>query len=1058
MALTIISSNRVETLQFRLVEQLVANPPDDPFACEIIVVPTFAMSRWLNLRIAQQQGIAANIDYPQPGKWIWQLARQVLGEIAEEDPYSLENLAWRIFDALPGLLTVDAFKPLASYLEDDAGGVKRWQLSQRIANSFDRYQLYRPQKIRDWSRGEESHWQALLWREIVSQQQQPHRVDVISQLLARLAEKSLGERPAQRVSLFALSSLPPLYVEVIQALSAHIDLQLYLHCPTDQYWADLASEKLKSRNRIANPEQDELYETRNELLASWGRQGQLFQDLLLDNDSLQAYDLDLFDEPDSSSLLGKIQQSIFTLALEPQRFEADNSLTLHCCHSAMRECQILHDQLLAMLEDDNSLNPEDILVMVPDIAGYAPYIEAIFQHASQSRLACNISDTTSADEHPMVVTFLQLLGLPQSRFPVSEILALLDNESLRSRFDIDDQSLPEIHQMIQASNARWGIDAAHKAEMNLPATAANTWQQARDRFFAGFSLGEDQLWHGIAPLDAWGEADIQTIGRFWFFFDRLSQWRKRLAKTQTAADWQLLLLQLIDDFFVETDTRESRLQQIRDAVTAIPVNTSALISPMLITYLLRQQLDSQEQSGRLYSGGVTFCGMRPMRSVPFRVICLLGMNAEDFPRRDEPTDFELMANDFIAGDPSKRNEDRYLMLETLLCARDRLYISYTGRSLKDNSPRQASLMVEELLDFIDHHFSADAQDGKPSKSLLQQHPMQVFSALNYQCGEASYNRYWYEVCQQIGAEAKQREPGWSRPLLPLPEEKADIELDQLRGFMRSPIDYFFKSRLGLFLGSEDPTEDDEPFELNKLQQWKLKQQLGEDLLRQQGDVVARMHAEGGLPHGHAAQAQVDSIARQQSDWLTQLQAYSGKSTQAIPLELSLTGDARLVGVLAGYYPGLGLLACHPGNFRGYQLLALWLDHLALCANALWADGEQSLLLASDQSWSIEALPADQALRLLEDYCAIYRQGMQCPLPILADSSYRWASSDNREKTMASIAGQWFGQWSQANSSEADNEYVQLAMRGCGEAPFETDAFTELAERIYTQLLLSARKL
>lgn len=1057
MALTIISSNRVETLQSRLVEQLAANTPDDPFACEVIVVPTFAMARWLNLRIAQQQGIAANIEYPQPGKWIWQLARQVVGEVAEEDPYSLESLAWSIFDALPGLVSAEAFKPLASYLEDDGSGVKRWQLSQRIASSFDRYQLYRPQKIRDWCSGRENHWQALLWREIVSAQQQPHRVDIISSLLSSLAGTPPGDQLSQRVSLFALSSLPPLYVEVIQALAAHIDLQLYLHCPTDQYWADLASEKVKSRNRIANPEQDELYETRNELLASWGKQGQLFQDLLLDNDSLQAYDLELFVEPENNSLLGKIQQSIFTLALEPLRFEADSSLTLHSCHSAMRECQVLQDQLLSMLERDSSLSPEDILVMVPDIASYAPYIEAVFQHSEQSRLACNISDTTSADEHPMVVTFLQLLGLPQSRFPVSEILALLDNESLRRRFDIDDQSLQEIRQMILAANARWGIDAAHKSELELPATATNTWQQARDRFFAGFALGEDELWRGIAPLAAWGEADTEAIGRFWFFFERLCDWRKRLARPQSAADWQFNLLQLIDDFFVETGTRESRLQQIRDSVTAIPVHGKALISPLLMAYLIRQQLESQEQSGRLYSGGVTFCGMRPMRSVPFRVICLLGMNGDDFPRRDEPTDFELMANDFIAGDPSKRNEDRYLMLETLLCARDSLYISYTGRSLKDNSTRQASLLVEELLDFIDSRFNTEAGASRPSEQLLQQHPMQVFSALNYRADEASYNRYWCGVARRIGTSTQQQNAWASRPL-PLPEDKDDIELDQLHRFMRNPIEYFFKTRLGLYLGEDDPAEDDESFELNRLQQWKLKQQLGDEMLLQKGNLVARMHAEGVLPHGHAAQAQIDIVSRQLAQWLTQLQAFSGKQVEAIPVELSLPGDTRLLGVLSGYYPGMGLLACHPGSFKGYQLLALWLQHLALCAAGLWVDGEQSLLLAGDQSWSIEALPADQAGLLLEDYCAIYRQGLQYPLPFLPDSSFRLASSNDREKTMKSIAGQWLDKWSQGNNSEANNDYIQLAMRGNTGPPFDADAFAGLAERIYTQLLASAQKL
>lgn len=1059
MALTILSSNRVETLQSRLSQQFHDQPLSNPFSSEVIVVPTFAMSRWLNLRIAQQQGVAANIEYLQPGEWVWRLAGSMLDEIPQQDPYAVENLTWDIFSLLPGLLSQTAFTRLEKYLVDDANGVKRWQLAQRIAASFDRYQLFRPQKIRAWSEGGESHWQALLWRKIIARRNLPHRVETIAALLKGLADNACTRVLPQRVSLFALSSLPPLYIEVIQALARRIDMQLYLHSPTDQYWADLESEKQRSRKRLANPGQDELYETRNELLASWGRQGQEFQDLLLDVDSLHSIDVDLFVEPGNNSLLARIQQSIFDLDQAPVQIDPDDSISIHICHSAIRECQVLLDQLLAMLDRNDQLAAEDILVMVPDIATYAPYIEAVFRHDSQSRLACNISDITTADEHPLVMTFLQLLELPHSRFSMSEIMALLDNESLRRRFQIDDQALQEIRLMTEQANTRWGIDADHKTALALPPTSGNTWQQTRDRFFAGFALAADGLWNDIAPLPGWSESDAGAIGRFWYFFDRLGDWRERLGKTQSAQAWQALLLQLLDEFFVETDLRESRLQQIRDAINIFHTDSTGPISPGLMAYLLQRQLQSQQHSGRLYSGGVTFCGMRPMRSVPFKVICLLGMNGDDFPRRDEQNDFELMSAEFICGDPSKRSEDRYLMLETLLCAREKLYISYTGRSLKDNSPSNASVLVEELRDFIDRQFYSDPNNSdRFSEQLVQVHAMQVFSKQNYRHATGGYNRYWCEIANLLANPPPGKQQSWPRHSIPGPDIEPVIELEQMRRFICNPIEYFFKTRLAINLDGDQQVEDDEAFDLNKLEEWKLKQQLASDVLDPRTDGLQRLYAEGILAHGHAAEAQIELLKLQQHDWLAQLRQYHGYESTALPVELNLGIDYRLSGIVGGFYPGKGLMAYQGGRFKGRRLLSLWLDHLMLCASGQRPSAKYSLLLTSNESWRIETVAEDRARTQLEDYCALYHEGLRYPLPVFPDTSFDLAKSSDKEKTIASAYRRWQGLWSQGKGGEAGNDYIRLALRNIPQPPFRDAAFDHYAQRIYAGLLACAEKL
>ena len=1051
MPLSILSSNRVETLQASLARRLAEEPLADPFAREIVVVPTFAMARWLNLRLAQSQGIAANLHYPQPAQWIWQLAGDLLGDLPRQDPFSRDGMAWRLFGLLPPLLSRPGFEILAGYLADDHSGIKRWQLAQRIAASFDHFQSSQPQLIRAWCNGEQRQWQAQLWRALVDANGETHRLAIMVRLVEVL--QCEGVRPAlpSRISLFALSTLAPLYIEALRALAAQTELCLYLHSPSDQYWADLESEKRRARRRQSHPGQQELFAAGNELLASWGRQGQEFQDLLLERAGDLAFDIESFEPPAQDSLLGQVQRSIFRLEAKPRLRQADDSIGLHVCHSPMRECEVLQDQLLDMLQRDESLEPEDILVMIPDIAGYAPYVEAVFR---RGRLPFNLADVSLADEHPLVMTFLQLLDLPASRFTLSEILSLLDNPALQLRFELDPASLPEIWRLVEQGRTRWGIDALHKADFELPATAGNTWQQLNARFFAGFALAGDDLWRGIAPLTAGDDAASAAIGRFWHFLDRLRSWRERLSKARPAAQWQALLMHLLDDFFVEPEARESKLQQIRDAIAELGSAGDSEISSELLVYLMQRLLQNREQSGQLYSGGITFCGMRPMRSIPFRVICLLGMNRNDFPRRDPPNDIELLADQSIASDPQRRVEDRYLMLETLLCARQRLYLSYTGRSLKDNSELQPSVLLQELMDFIDAHFDGAEGDARPSAALTRVHSMQAFSPANFDGQASSYSDYWCRVAQRLVSGATTLPRPWPRQPLPAGEQGSLVELEQLRRFAADPVRYFFNQRLGIYIREDDVPDDDEPFELAGLEAWQLKQQLAADRVAGREPGIEKLRAEGLLPHGQAAEAQVKRLRGDLAGLLEMVADYADTEVRVLAVELDIDGGHRLAGAIGNFYPGRGLMHFHAGRFKGSRLLGLWIDQLALCAAELPGCELPAMLVTQDRNWRIPPQAADSARAQLADYCALFRQGLDRPLPVFPEASYEWAREADRGIALARVRRLWSNR---RGGGDRGNPYLGLVMQaGCRE-PFEDAEFDDCAARLYARLLAVAEK-
>jgi exodeoxyribonuclease V gamma subunit len=1071
--LHLIRSNRVEALVAGLARCLSEEPLASPFVPERVVVPSPAMARWVNLQLARRLGVAANIAYPLPASFLWQLASGLLHDLPEQDPLDRERMAWRLFALLPQLIGEPGCGTLRRYLADDGLGLKRWELASRIADVFDRYQLYRPALIRGWEAGGADDWQGLLWRRLTAEIAAHHRVAVIDRLLEVLAGQASLDPLPERVSLFAISSLPPLLVEVLHALAAHCHVHLYLHTPTGQFWADLDSQREQARRRLDSPEEADLWEVGNSLLASWGRQGQALRDLLL-GEELPMEERDAFAEPAADSLLHRLQGDIFALRPTGRPEEritvaVDDTIEVHICHSPLRECQVLHDRLLAMLNAEPDLRPEDILVMIPEIGVYAPYVEAVFdQDASRSRpfIPWNLSDIAAKEEHPLAQVFLGLLQLPESRFSQSEVLSYLDVPELATRFGLDGDAVTQIKAWLAQARLRWGLNGAHKDRLGLPATEENTWAQAEQRLFAGYALGDAELFAGIAPIGRVEGSKAAALGGFWRLLDRLSEAAERLAVPRRGVEWQSCLGELLDGFLGERDDAGVHLQRIRDAVADLAEQTGVLDEPIalpLVRRWLEQRLGAEPRHGRYFSGGVTFCGMRPMRSLAFPVICVLGLQEQAFPRRDRLAEFDLMRKRWRPGDPRKGDEDRYLFLETLLCARRRLYLSYVGRDIRKNTPRQPSVLVRELLDYLDQQYqpAGGATAQKLSDRLTRIHPLQPFSPRAYAGESTGYDAYWCKVAQVLAQPmARGAEPtGWPGERLgDPPEQMREVTLEQLERFICHPPRYFVNSRLRVYLGEAAATDDDEPFALDRLQGFFLERRLLADYLQGRTPSRPQLSAEGALPHGPFADLVFADEDARVTPLRQSLAPYRGQRPEQLAVDLALAGGdgpRRLSGQIKGVYPGLGLLRWRSSALKGADILSLWLAHLAWCA--LGDSGvKRSALYTARESFVIPtALPPDAARAALERWLALYWEGLHRPLLVLPKASYAYALRHHRggrSDPLQAAWSEWNGNAFMGIPGDTDDPYVQLVVRGLTGDPLALPEFATLAHALYDDAL------
>ncbi|NRB70642.1 MAG: exodeoxyribonuclease V subunit gamma, partial [Xanthomonadales bacterium] len=783
--LRIHRSNRTELL----LEQLAASiarpaPGQGPLASERILLENPSLGPWLNLQLALDQGIAANIHYQLLEGFFWDLARSVLAvSIPARTPLNKEEMRWRLLALLeqPELLQQPFMRPVKDYLgseETTLQALKRLQLASHMADLFDQYLVYRPDWVVAWDRDERpgksdsnglwdnnERWQRALWRAMThsSQEPQAHRARVHLRLRQQLGAATAPSLTFARLAVFGVTAMASGHLELLMLLARHIPVDLYVLDPCEEYWYDVRGER-----RIMHLQQQggrsELVEIGNPLLAAQGRQVQDFLNLLLlaEDAHLEPAQIEVLDahrDPlkiGDDTLLTRIQQDMLRLnyrgefaqfeQLEgtPRALPLDatgrSNVHIHSCHSPLREVEVLHDQLLALFASHADLKPRDVVVMMPRVAPYAALIRAVFESAAEAqRIPYHISDRSLQDSSTLLNSFQTLLQLPESRVTLSEVLALLEVPAIQRRFELTRESYEQLRSWLVASGARWGLDHRHRErELGLD-YGEFSWRFGLDRLLAGYAMqpAADAQPLGVEPLDEIEGSKAQLLERFLMFWEHCTTLRQRLQEPRPPAEWHALLLELLESFYLADEDEQADLSALRSGLEQLQLATSeqwyeGAISLPLVRSSLDQILSTSSERRHPWSEGVKFCSLLPMRGVPFAVVYLLGMNLEDYPRRLDRPSFDLLRDDYRPGDRSARIDDRWLFLEALLSARRAFHVSYCGQDPRSNEAREPSVLVSELIDYVREGYAcADWFHGrslKPNTAFFSQHPLQPHSA------------------------------------------------------------------------------------------------------------------------------------------------------------------------------------------------------------------------------------------------------------------------------------------------------------------------------------------
>lgn len=1105
-------SNALDVLAGLLARELRAPAPGQPLlAPDIVLIPQVAMRRWLQASLAQAHGIAANLEFLTPGEFVQRaLDANVPGN---GDDLDAGELHWRLYAALsePGLMREPALRPLRNYL-DDGDPLKPWSLAGELASVFEKYQAWRRDWLLGWEAGQgRLDPQAALWRRVAGGTS--HRARRIDEYLRRFGDAATAsEFPAglpSRMFAFATLNVSPDVLRVIASQARVGTLHFYLPTPARGYWGDLAtlSERLRTGEAFASAGDD------NPLLQAWGEAGRDFMavlggyEVVHPSGDIPAYadpEARADDQPDRDSLLQRMQRDLLHRRPPmPWRGGADRgdpSLQVHACHTRLREVQVLHDQLRALLEPDSPqgrafdppLEAREIAVLAPDIDPYAPYIQAVFGGLAgrPDFIPYALADTSPLAAEPLAEVFLRLLALPVSRFGLSEVLDLVATPAIAAQAGLDTPAQERLRDWLHAAGARWGVDAQHRRRHDAPGDDAYTWAFALDRLLLGHASGSEDDIAGVAP---WTELEGGALGALDAFIRLLRvlvRHERALAEAMTPAQWRERVLGLLDALLPQTprdpaDQRTlDRLRALLDdfAATASRAGFDEPVPAEVVRAHFQGALAEADTRAPLLTGGVSFGRMVPMRLLPFRVICVLGMNDGDYPRRDPSGGLnqltaELGTGARRRGDRSLRDDDRFLFLQLFAAAGEVFYLSYLGADPRDGSRREPSVLVSELLDVAAgyHGAVADAdpdagaaEDADARTALVVRHPLQPFAPAAFGAIDAlaatqaieprrfSYRGEWRPAAE--AALGERREPrAWITEPLPVQAAVETLSLTELRAFLRDPSSAFLRQRLALRLPEEaDLVDDIEPLVLpgRGLQRSLVQQAVFDALVCGQrdgdprgiDDLHASLRARALLPSGPLGRRQLERLLGEVRPYADAFGHWCDGDPEQRTFELDL-GELHLHGRVDQLFPA-GLARFRFEELHGPAQIAHGLDWLVLSALGerrplaqfcKTADGCGPHLRAA-----VDPARARAALRAL---VTLRAWGLRDPLPFLPRAGWLWYQGEASGKDgWAKAQSQWQGgrSWGEGATTSA-----RLALRG--RDPFTDDGLGEMFRAISTQV-------
>ncbi|HEX6299639.1 MAG TPA: exodeoxyribonuclease V subunit gamma [Acidimicrobiia bacterium] len=1098
MAIQIHVAPHPDALVSLLCDQL-ALPPDDPFGPDLVAVPSRGIERWLTQRIASGlaergmgDGICANVGFPSPSDLVRRAMMAVPELAASVAVWEGPALTAHLLDAIDHHLTEPWLGLLARYLANGTNGAgpNRLAAAQKIGRLFSRYARRRPGMVGAWRAGEDrgpdggplpdDHlWQPRLWRALRDRLGVPALPEILAAALDPLRHGRVEVDMPHRIGVYGLTSADPLDLEVLTALAARHEVHLYVLHPSPALWDAVAAAEagaLPSR-----PYDATLDLAHHPLMKAWGRDSRELQSVLATS-GLTATPIEREANP-TQTLLGRIQDDIrrnAVPALDADLASAveggdDRSIQVHVCHGTRRQVEVARDAVLHLLSARPDLEPRDIVIMTPDLATFAPLLEAAFPRENAGGLPdlrLRIADRAPAVNNPLVGFTAALMKAAGSRMEADVVRDLVRRPVVQARFGFDADTAGDIVTLIDDAHVSWGIDEEHRRQWGVGSTTERTWRRGLARALTGvfYADSRERTVGDISPLDGVEGQEAIPAGLLAAILDRLTAIRDLMGTQRPLSEWADVIAGSVRMLAAPAWGEEWQLDQLeRLLAETFPPPEPGRVDPVVTlaeaSGAIAPWTEDRPSPLHFRTGDITVCTLVPMRSVPYRVVALLGMDEARFPRRGRLDGDDLLADHELVGDRDAGSMDRQLLLDAVMAAGEHLIVTYSGRDEFTNGAIPPAVPVAELTDTLAEMVGPGAKER-----LITRHPLQSFSEANFRDGALGIPGPWsFDPVQHQGAVAIQQRPlGEARSVpvsWPDPPDDDAIRLVDLHEFLANPARRFVKTRLGFTVPDRGGIPDDTlPADLDPLGKWGVTDRILSGLVagRYPADLVARERGSDAVPPGDLGDDDLEQAVEAATTlWEAAQELGYQPSRHQTYTGVVAAREETVEGTVLADLEGAHLLTVTPSRLRGRQRLRAFVEMVFLTALRPEVAWRAVMLGKRETGGSFLAVTVgpikddsegrrEKAVALLSELVDLYREGQRRPLPLPCETAYTWQRNGGAgdERARGRAKGKFEGDFGEAN----DAALMLIEPDLTTFAALETTDFVDYCRRLWLPIL------
>lgn len=882
-------------------------------------------------------------------------------------------------------------------------------------------------------------------------------------------KRAISRLPNQ-VVIFTLLDLPPSQLQFLRRLGQYVDVLILHYNPSQEYWADSVDPLWKQRYDLGvkerfiakNPKATdaeisdffnkftlnfnaEARESRHPLLTRLGKQARDHFSLLSNlSTGEEGKWVDAFVDDFPESLLGKVQSDILHL-VEPQakQYELapdDDSIQIHVCHSTLRQLEVLKEQLIGWLAKphEQPRRPNDILVLVPNLADIEPLIRSVFPATATEQgvhLPVKIAGVASLDALNAWRAVIGRIQLMQGRFSFDDFADWLSLHATQQRYELEYVQVERILNLLADAGFKRGLDAEHlkRSLCDGDDDYRYSFKFALERLALGIAVPVHATFNQVLSYAKVQPSDFELVGTLIQIYQDLNERRDWLTlheqgKVYTVEYWLQVLGKDIVEFeqvgvaalkaVREIVKKQERMLTLASYYAETETGTLRKITlplPYIIEEIQRT-LESQSAQAEP-TGQITFAQIGHIRPLPYRLMVMLNLDAGQFPNRDTHVPFDLMdALRQQLGDRSRLEDDQGAFLDALLLAQENLWLFYNGFDVNDGEVREPSSILQEFREHL--ALIVKAENDAPEnivvegieipsqlKQLYHFHDLQPFDPKGFTVEKRviRYQDHWFKVATQIQQVSGNRQP-WANTTYPL--QIPDILVLESQQWIQ---DVTFPARLYLKtlgvenLGSVGVLDQNEPLLLDGLGRYTIRYFLQQSEQQAQPEVLIDQ-----LPVGKVKYSAWQQGVFEQECLLERLHRYAPAVTQTTQRIWRIAKQLHM-NITVPKSETRDWVSMEPSSARAKRRAKVWLEYLLWLAylneGSVGAE-KRRIVVFSDQTVICRGVSSEQARQYLQPWFKIWRHAQQQPLvlpaalllkPLEKAKAYQWETTNQAEK-------------------------------------------------------------